>query len=110
MRGSRKRALRLFPLRVVLLGTAAGGGFPQWNCWCPNCRTGRADPRRAHPRSQSTAAVSADGVRWFLLNASPDIRAQLSCLPGIVPETVRHVPIEGIVLTDGELDHTLAIV
>jgi pyrroloquinoline quinone biosynthesis protein B len=97
-------------LRVVLLGTAAGGGFPQWNCWCPICRTGRSDPRRAFPRSQSTAAVSADGERWFLLNASPDIRAQLTCLSGTMPDGVRHVPIEGIVATDAELDHTVGIV
>jgi pyrroloquinoline quinone biosynthesis protein B len=97
-------------LRVVLLGTAAGGGFPQWNCWCPICRTGRSDPRRAFPRSQSTAAVSTDGERWFLLNASPDVRVQLACLPGMIPNGVRHVPVEGIVTTDAELDHTLGIV
>jgi pyrroloquinoline quinone biosynthesis protein B len=97
-------------LRVILLGTAAGGGFPQWNCWCPICRTGRSDPRRAFPRSQSSAAVSSDGERWFLLNASPDVRNQLACLPGIIPSEVRHVPIEGIVTTDGEVDHTFGIV
>jgi pyrroloquinoline quinone biosynthesis protein B len=97
-------------LRVVLLGTAAGGGFPQWNCWCPICRTGRSDPRRALPRTQSSAAVSADGERWFLLNASPDIREQLACLPGTLPAGVRHVPVEGIVTTDAELDHTFGIV
>jgi pyrroloquinoline quinone biosynthesis protein B len=97
-------------LRVVLLGTAAGGGFPQWNCWCPICRTGRSDPRRAIPRSQSTAAVSADGERWFLLNASPDVRAQLACLPGILPDGARHAPLEGIITTDAELDHTLGLV
>jgi pyrroloquinoline quinone biosynthesis protein B len=97
-------------LRLVLLGTAAGGGFPQWNCWCPICRTGRSDPRRAAARTQSTAAISADGERWFLLNASPDIRAQLACLPGPIPSGVRHVPVEGIVTTDAELDHTLGLV
>ncbi|MFL5402540.1 MAG: pyrroloquinoline quinone biosynthesis protein PqqB [Gemmatimonadales bacterium] len=97
-------------MRVVLLGTAAGGGFPQWNCWCPTCRAGRSDPRRAHSRSQSTAAVSADGLRWFLLNASPDIRSQIACLPGIMPAGCRHVPVEGVVTTDAELDHTLGIV
>jgi pyrroloquinoline quinone biosynthesis protein B len=97
-------------VRVVLLGTAAGGGFPQWNCWCPTCRAGRSDPQRASPRSQSSAAISADGERWFLLNASPDVRAQLACLPGPLPAGVRHVPIEGIVTTDAELDHTLGIV
>ena len=70
---------------------------------------GRTNPRRAHPRSQSSAAVSADGERWFLLNASPDIRHQLTCLPGPLPTGVRHVPVEGILTTDAELDHTLGI-
>jgi pyrroloquinoline quinone biosynthesis protein B len=110
MKGSRKRALRLFTVRVVLLGTAAGGGFPQWNCWCPTCRASRLDPRRALPRTQSCAAVSSDGERWFLLNASPDIHRQLACLPGPLPSGIRHVPVEGIIATDAELDHTLGIV
>jgi pyrroloquinoline quinone biosynthesis protein B len=70
----------------------------------------RTDPRRALPRTQSTAAVSADGNRWFLLNASPDIRFQLPCLPGTQSEGVRRVAVEGIVTTDAELDHTLGIV
>ena len=96
-------------MRVVLLGTAAGGGFPQWNCWCPTCRAARSDPGRAHRRLQSTAAVSTDGQRWFLLNASPDIRDQLGCLPGTIPQGTRHVAIEGIVATDAELDHSLGI-
>jgi pyrroloquinoline quinone biosynthesis protein B len=94
---------------LVLLGTAAGGGFPQWNCWCPPCRVARSDPRRAHPRSQSSAAVSVDGLRWFLLNASPDVRDQLIRLNGVAPSGTRHVPIEGIVTTDAELDHTVGI-
>jgi pyrroloquinoline quinone biosynthesis protein B len=97
-------------VHVVLLGTAAGGGFPQWNCWCPSCRVARSDPQRAIPRSQSSAAVSADGVRWFLLNASPDVRDQLGRLSFPAPAGYRHVPVEGIVLTDAELDHTLGIV
>lgn len=98
-------------MHIVLLGTAAGGGFPQWNCWCPTCRSGRFEPHRANQRTQSSAAVSADGERWFLLNASPDVRTQLACLPGIRPGGgVRHVPVEGIVITDAELDHTLGIV
>ncbi|HWA15624.1 MAG TPA: pyrroloquinoline quinone biosynthesis protein PqqB [Gemmatimonadales bacterium] len=94
---------------LVLLGTAAGGGFPQWNCWCPPCRVARSDPRRAHPRSQSSAAVSVDGSRWFLLNASPDVRDQLVRLNGVAPSGTRYVPIEGIVTTDAELDHTVGI-
>ncbi|MDQ3138644.1 MAG: pyrroloquinoline quinone biosynthesis protein PqqB [Gemmatimonadota bacterium] len=97
-------------MHVVLLGTAAGGGFPQWNCWCPSCRVARSEPDRAIPRSQSSAAVSADGGRWFLLNASPDVRDQLGRLSFPAPTGARHVPVEGIVLTDAELDHTLGIV
>ncbi len=96
-------------MHLILLGTAAGGGFPQWNCWCPTCRVGRRDPRAAHPRSQSSAAVSADGSHWFLLNASPDVRDQLAHLGSEAPAGMRHVPIEGVVTTDAELDHTLGI-
>jgi pyrroloquinoline quinone biosynthesis protein B len=96
-------------MELVLLGTAAGGGFPQWNCWCPTCRIARADPVRAHPRTQSSAAISSDGQRWFLLNASPDVHRQLIHLNGLAPAGMRHVPIEGIVPTDAELDHTLGL-
>ncbi len=97
-------------MHIILLGTAAGGGFPQWNCWCPTCRVARAEPRRALHRSQSAAAVSADGDRWFLLNASPDVHAQLGRLPPRPVAGVRGAPVEGVVLTDAELDHTLGIV
>jgi pyrroloquinoline quinone biosynthesis protein B len=99
-------------VHILLLGSAAGGGFPQWNCWCPGCRLARHDPDAATPRTQSSAAVSSDGSRWFLLNASPDVREQLGCLPPrpTPDSTVRCVPIEGVVLTDAELDHTLGIV
>ena len=96
-------------MHVILLGTAAGGGFPQWNCWCPTCRIAREDPARARPRTQSSIAFSADGVRWFVGNASPDVREQLAHLPHAPVAGVRHVPVEGIVLTDAELDHTLGI-
>lgn len=94
---------------LILLGTAAGGGFPQWNCWCPPCRIARSDPTLAHPRSQSSAALSADGKRWFLLNASPDVRDQLGRLNGTAPSGVRHVPVEGVIATDAELDHTMGV-
>ena len=70
----------------------------------------RCTPHRASKRRQSSAAVSVDGERWFLLNASPDVHDQLECLPGPVPVGVRHVPVEGVVVTDAELDHTLGIV
>jgi pyrroloquinoline quinone biosynthesis protein B len=99
-------------MRVVLLGTAAGGGFPQWNCWCPTCRVARDTPARAHPRSQSSIAVSPDGESWFLCNASPDVRDQLRwVLRGVVPAAgaYRHVPIQAVILTDAELDHTLGL-
>ena len=96
-------------MNLILLGTAAGGGFPQWNCWCPPCRVARTDPARAHPRTQSSAAVSADGKRWFLLNASPDVRLQLGLLNGQAPAGIRHVPVEGVIVTDAELDHTLGL-
>jgi pyrroloquinoline quinone biosynthesis protein B len=96
-------------MHVILLGTAAGGGFPQWNCWCPSCRVAREDPQRAKPRTQSSIAFSADGVRWFLGNASPDVREQLALLPHEPVTGVRRMPVEGIVLTDAELDHTLGI-
>jgi pyrroloquinoline quinone biosynthesis protein B len=96
-------------MHVILLGTAAGGGFPQWNCWCPTCRAAREDPTNARPRTQSSIAFSADGERWFLGNASPDVREQVACLPHAAVTGVRHVPVEGIVLTDAELDHTLGV-
>jgi pyrroloquinoline quinone biosynthesis protein B len=103
-------------MQVMLLGTAAGGGFPQWNCWCPVCLAARAKPPRALPRTQSSVAISADGARWFLVNASPDVREQLSRLPLPPPDHgadssggVRRVPIEGLILTDAELDHSLGV-
>src|SRR5262245_63588102 len=93
------------------MGTAAGGGFPQWNCWCASCRIARTDPHAAWPRTQSSTAVSRDGRRWFLLNASPDVREQLGRLPpNGAGSAVRHVPVEAVLLTDAEIDHSLGIV
>lgn len=97
-------------MRVCLLGTAAGGGFPQWNCNCAVCRGMRAGTVRARPRSQSCVALSADGRSWFLLNASPDVRMQLESFPPLLPcGGVRDTPIEGILLTNADLDHTLGL-
>lgn len=93
---------------VQFLGTAAGGGFPQWNCRCPGCQLARRNAKAAWPRSQSCVAVSADGARWLLLNASPDVRAQLAALPEPAGG-VRALPFAAIVLTDAELDHTIGI-
>ena len=92
-------------LRVVVLGAAAGGGVPQWNCGCQVCRAART----THPELQSTQAslaISADGDHWFLINASPDLRQQLSAAPALHPAAgkLRHSPIAGVILTNGEID------
>ena len=94
-------------LRV--LGSAAGGGFPQWNCGCPSCRAVRDGSRPCRSRSQSSVAVSADYHRWFLLNASPDIRTQIEAFPALHPRADRGTPMEAVLLTDAELDHTLGL-
>jgi pyrroloquinoline quinone biosynthesis protein B len=98
-------------MRIILLGTAAGGGLPQWNCNCPNCREARAGSARITPRTQSSAAVSADGQAWFLLNASPDLRVQLEGAPHLHPRTKepRGTSIEAVLLTNADLDHTLGL-
>ncbi|TVT56106.1 pyrroloquinoline quinone biosynthesis protein PqqB [Amycolatopsis rhizosphaerae] len=92
-------------LRV--LGSAAGGGSPQWNCGCPVCTAVRCGAAPA--RTQSSVAVSADRRRWFLVNASPDVRAQIEAFPGLHPRDDRTTPIEAVLLTDAELDHTLGL-
>jgi pyrroloquinoline quinone biosynthesis protein B len=92
-------------LRVVVLGAAAGGGVPQWNCGCPVCLAARTE----HPELQSTQAsiaISADSHNWFLVNASPDLRQQLIATPQLHPAAgkLRHSPIAGVILTNGEID------
>ena len=92
-------------LRVVVLGAAAGGGVPQWNCGCPVCLKARTE----HPELQSTQAsiaISADGAHWFLINASPDLRQQITATPQLHPKAgqLRHSPIAGVILTNGEVD------
>jgi pyrroloquinoline quinone biosynthesis protein B len=94
---------------VRVLGSAAGGGFPQWNCACPPCRAVRDGSRPARPRTQSSVAVSADRRRWTLLNASPDVRAQLGSCPDLHPDAAGEVPLQAVLLTDAELDHTLGL-
>ena len=94
---------------VRVLGSAAGGGFPQWNCTCPPCRAVRDGSRPARSRTQSSIAVSPDYRRWFLLNASPDIHAQLGSCPALHPGGDRSVPVQAVLLTDAELDHTLGL-
>jgi pyrroloquinoline quinone biosynthesis protein B len=93
-------------VRVRVLGSGAGGGFPQWNCNCPNCKNFRAGTLRATARTQSSLALSADGNRWYLLNASPDIRQQINASPCLSPRTEpRDTPIQAILLTNAEIDH-----
>ncbi len=94
---------------VRVLGSAAGGGFPQWNCGCPQCTAARDGSRPCRPRTQSSVAVSADYRRWFLLNASPDVRSQIEAFPALHPRSVRDSPIQAALLTDAELDHTLGL-
>jgi pyrroloquinoline quinone biosynthesis protein B len=97
-------------MRVRLLGTAAGGGFPQWNCNCANCRAVRTGSAAALPRTQSCVTLSADGRHWFLLNASPDLRAQIESFPPLLARgRLRGTAIEGILLTNADLDHTLGL-
>jgi pyrroloquinoline quinone biosynthesis protein B len=96
-------------VRLRVLGSAAGGGFPQWNCGCFNCAGLRAGSLRAIARSQESVAVSADGEHWFLLNASPEIRSQIESFPGLWPRQPRHSPIAGILLNNGDLDHCLGL-
>lgn len=97
-------------MRIRVLGSAAGGGFPQWNCGCPGCRAVRDGSRPASPRTQSSIAVSPDGARWWLVNASPDVRAQLADTRALHPTGDRETPLRGVLLTDAEIDHTLGLV
>ncbi|UJR83227.1 pyrroloquinoline quinone biosynthesis protein PqqB [Sandaracinus amylolyticus] len=94
---------------VRVLGAAAGGGFPQWNCGCPQCEGVRAGTIRATPRTQESIAVSANGEHWILVNASPDVRAQIESFPPLHPRPPRRTPIAAVVLTNADLDHCLGL-
>jgi len=95
-------------MRVRVLGSAAGGGFPQWNCRCETCEAARAGVR-AQPRTQSSLAIRGDDGPWFLVNASPDLRQQLETLTPPHVDGVRASPISGVLLTDAEIDHTAGL-
>ena len=97
-------------MRIRVLGSAAGGGFPQWNCGCPGCRAVRDGTRPTTPRTQSSIAVSPDGRQWWLVNASPDVRTQLADTPDLHPTGDRSTPLRGVLLTDAEIDHSLGLV
>jgi pyrroloquinoline quinone biosynthesis protein B len=92
-------------LTAIVLGAAGGGGYPQWNCRCLVCQLAWAADTRAKPRTQASLAVTGDGERWVLLNASPDLRAQLLATPQVQPRAeTRSSPIAAVVLTGAEVD------
>lgn len=90
-------------MKFLVLGAAAGGGLPQWNCGCANCNDARAG--RIPPAGQSSLAVSVDGVKWAILNASPDIRQQMQTSPQMHPTALRDTPVGAVLLTNGDIDH-----
>jgi pyrroloquinoline quinone biosynthesis protein B len=94
-------------VRVRFLGTAAGGGLPQWNCGCPGCVRAR---RTGTGRLQDSLAVTGDGSRWYLLNASPDAGRQVAAAPELAPAPgSRATPVRGVLLSSAELDHTIGL-
>ena len=94
-------------MKIILLGAAAGGGLPQWNCGCDNCHAARAG--RIPAMTQSSIAVSADGQDWAVLNASPDIRVQLAATPALHPTGLRDMPLRSVLLTNGDIDHVAGL-
>lgn len=95
-------------MQIRILGSAAGGGLPQWNCGCSNCVAVRNGSPHHQPRTQSSVAVSADSAAWFLLNASADVRQQIGSFRALGPpvDEMRGTSIAGCILTDAEIDHT----
>ena len=97
-------------MKVRVLGSAAGGGFPQWNCNCPNCDGLRKGRIKARGRTQSSIAVTGDDVNWVLFNASPDLLAQIKAFPEAQPARgIRDTAISGVVLMDSQIDHTTGL-
>jgi pyrroloquinoline quinone biosynthesis protein B len=91
-------------LNAIVLGAAAGGGFPQWNCRCRACQMAWAGDIRVKPRTQASLAVSGDGKHWTLINASPDLRTQIKATHALHPRALRDSPITSVVLTGAEVD------
>jgi pyrroloquinoline quinone biosynthesis protein B len=97
-------------LTAIVLGAAAGGGFPQWNCNCEICRLAWAGDKRVRARTQASLAVSGDGERWTLINASPDLRAQIQINPRLQPGgATRGSPIDAVMLTGAEIDQVAGL-
>jgi pyrroloquinoline quinone biosynthesis protein B len=100
-------------LKIKILGSAAGGGFPQWNCNAPLSRAVREGKAGFLPRTQSSIAVSADGANWAVFNASPDLRQQIAATPELQPRSpgpLRHSPIEAVILTNADVDHIAGLI
>jgi pyrroloquinoline quinone biosynthesis protein B len=97
-------------MQIRVLGSAAGGGFPQWNCNCPTCDGARKGTIRAKSRTQSSITVSADGVSWVLFNASPDLLTQFRGFPALQPgRAIRDTAVRSVVLMDAQIDHTTGL-
>jgi pyrroloquinoline quinone biosynthesis protein B len=97
-------------MKIIVLGSAAGGGFPQWNCNCRNCAGVRSGTLAATPRTQSSIAVSGDGNDWVLINASPDILAQIRATPALQPARAkRDSGIAAVMLMDAQIDHVTGL-
>jgi pyrroloquinoline quinone biosynthesis protein B len=97
-------------MKILVLGSSAGGGFPQWNCNCRNCHGVRHGTVRARPRTQSSIAVSSNGEDWVLFNASPDLLSQIRANPCLQPgRALRDTGIAGVVLIDAQIDHTTGL-
>ncbi len=97
-------------MKIIVLGSAAGGGFPQWNCNCRNCAGVRKGTVRATPRTQSSIAVSSNGDDWVLINASPDILAQIRATPALQPARARRDSgIAAVMLLDAQIDHVTGL-
>lgn len=100
-------------MQVKILGSAAGGAFPQWNCACPNCCSLRAGTFQGKSRTQTQLAICYDSKQWFLLGASPDLRAQIEATTQLHPhaadEMTRHSPIAGAVFLNADIDHVLGL-
>jgi pyrroloquinoline quinone biosynthesis protein B len=97
-------------MKIHVLGSSAGGGLPQWNCGgIYSTRARQGDPT-VPPRAQPSIAVSSDGARWSVVNASPDIRDQFARFPGLHPQPgTREIPLDTVVITNADLDHTLGL-
>ena len=97
-------------MKIHVLGSAAGGGFPQWNCNCPQCSAVRGGSRHHLPRTQSSIAVTANETEWLLINASPDVLQQIKAFPALQPaRALRDTGIAAVLLMDAQIDHTTGL-